>query len=124
MIYQYSSSDVLPLPMVSLYHNLYYYDKYFKVLSVQFGIDMSYHTAYYAPLYMPATGQFCVQNETKVGNYPLLSAYLNFHLKQVRFFVSYYNFSSLFLPKTYYSMPGYPMNPAIFKMGVSWNFYN
>lgn len=124
VIYQYTSSDVLPLPMVSLYHNLYYYDKYFKVLSVQFGVDMSYHTSYYAPLYMPATGQFCVQNETKVGNYPLLSAYLNFHLKQVRFFVSYYNFSSLFLSKTYYSMPGYPLNPAIFKMGVSWNFYN
>ena len=124
VIYQYSSSSVLPLPMLTLYHNLYYKDLYFKVLSIQFGVDMRYHTSYYAPLYMPATGQFCLQEELKVGNYPEMSAYLNFHLKQVRFFVAYSNFGALFLPKNYFSMPGYPINPAQFKLGVSWNFYS
>ena len=124
VIYQYTSSNVLPLPMLTLYHNIYYKDLYFKVLSVQFGIDLRYHSAYYAPLYMPATGQFCIQDKLKVGNYPEMSAYLNFHLKQVRFFVAYSNFGGLFLPKNYFSMPGYPINPPQFKLGVSWNFYS
>lgn len=124
VVYQYASSDVLPLPMVSLYHNFYYFDRYFKVLSVQFGVDARYHTAYYAPLYMPTTGQFCIQDQTKVGNYPVLSVYANFHLKQVRFFVTYTNFNELFMLREYFSMPGYPLFPAVFKMGVSWNFYN
>lgn len=124
VIYQYSSSSTLPLPMLTLYHNIYYRDLYFKVLSVQFGADVRYHTSYYAPLYMPATGQFCLQNEVKVGNYPEMSVYANFHLKQVRFFVAYSNFGGLFLPKNYFSMPGYPINPPQFKLGVSWNFYS
>lgn len=124
VIYQYSSNQVLPLPMITLYHNLYYKDLYFKVLSVQFGVDMRFHTAYYAPLYMPAIGQFCLQNQQKVGNFPEFSGYLNFHLKQVRFFVAYSNFGALFLPKNYFSMPGYPINPPQFKLGVSWNFYS
>lgn len=124
VIYQYASNEILPLPMLTLYHNIYYKDLYFKVLSIQFGVDLRYHTAYYAPLYMPATGQFCLQDEVKVGNYPEMSAYLNFHLKQVRFFVAYSNFGGLFLPKNYFSMPGYPINPPQFKLGVSWNFYS
>ena len=42
---------------------------------------------------MPATGQFYIQRTTKIGNYPLASAYANFHLKQTRFFIEYYHMS-------------------------------
>ena len=125
LVYQASSDqDVLPLPTLALYHNIYYLDRWFDVLNVQFGVDMRYHTAYYAPNYMPATGQFYVQNETKIGNYPVLNAYLNFHLKQVRFFIKYYHFNNLFMEGDYFSMPNYPINPATFRCGLSWNFYN
>ena len=125
IVYQISSDQTaLPLPTLALYHNFYYLDRWFDVLNVQFGIDMRYHTSYYAPNYMPATGQFFVQNETKIGNYPVLNAYLNFHLTQVRFFVKYYHFNELFMEGDYFSMPNYPINPATFRLGISWNFYN
>ena len=62
VIYQLSSnSQVLPLPTLSVYHNLYYHGLWFKVLSMQIGADMRYHTSYYIPAYMPAIGQFYVQ---------------------------------------------------------------
>lgn len=130
VVYQISSDqDRLPLPDLTLYHNFYYLDKWFGVLGVQAGIDLRYHTAYYAPGYMPAIGQFTIQegneeDKVKIGNYPVMNAYVNIHIKQVRFFVKAYHVNNYFMDTDYFSMPGYPINPALFKVGVSWNFYN
>jgi hypothetical protein len=125
-VYQISSQpDILPLPAFSFFSNLYYKSKWFSVLGIQAGVNMRYNTAYYAPNYMPATGQFYLQNKTKIGNFPLMNAYLNFHLKQARIFVEYYHVNQLIVRAGhYFSMPNYPLNPAILKWGVSWNFYN
>ena len=124
-IYQLSSHPtIIPLPKLALYHNFYYHGLWFKVLSMQIGVDMRYHTLYYAPSYMPATGQFYVQDSFKVGNYPVMNAYINAHLKRVRFFLQYYHVNNLFMKGNYYSMPYYPINPAVFKIGLTWNFYD
>ena len=119
-----SHPTILPLPELALYHNLYYDDLWFDVLSMQLGASLSYHSAYYAPTYMPAIGQFYTQSSTLIGNYPLVNVYLNFHLKRTRFFAEYYNVNQLFMKGSYFSMPNYPLNPAIFKVGASWSFYD
>ena len=125
VIYQLSSNqDVIPLPALSLYHNFYYHDKWFKVLSIQAGASVRYHTLYHAPSYMPATGQFYNQTTTEIGNYPVVNVYLNAHLKRTRFFAEYYHVNQLFMNGAYFSMPGYPINPAILKLGLTWNFYD
>jgi len=125
VVYQVSSNqDVLPLPTLALYHNLYYDDLWFKVLSMQIGVNVRYHSAYYAPSYMPATGQFYSQSKILIGNYPVMNAYLNFHLKRTRFFFEYYHVNHLFMKGAYFSMPNYPIDPTITKLGVSWNFYD
>ena len=125
VIYQVSSNqDVLPLPMLTLYHNFYYHDKWFVDLYPQFGVSVRYHTNYFAPSYMPATGQFYNQKTNEIGNYPVLSVYANFHLKKSRFFFEYNNLGRYFLQGWGYHMPNYPINPPMFKMGLSWNFYN
>lgn len=125
VVYQLSSDQsVLPLPELALYHNLYYHGLWFKVLSMQIGADVRYHSAYYAPSYMPATGQFFVQDQVKIGNYPVMNVYINAHLKRTRFFIQYYHLNQLFMKGDYYSMPLYPINPAILKMGLTWNFYD
>lgn len=125
VVYQLSSQpNILPLPDLTLYHNLYFHDKWFKVLSFQLGVNVRYHTAYYAPAYMPATGQFYTQSDIKIGNYPVMNVYVNCHLKRTRFFVEYYHVNQLFMNDDYFSMPNYPIDPAILKMGLSWNFYD
>ena len=99
--YQLSSEkSQLPLPDISAYSNIYLAFKLAKVLTVQIGANVYYNTAYYAPYYEPATQQFQVQEEdkkVKVGNYPLINAYANFHLKQARFFIMAYNLGSKFV---------------------------
>lgn len=123
--YQASSQpDIVPLPTLAAYSNLYLKGTLSQVLLTQVGIDCRYHTLYYAPAYQPATGQFHVQDDVKIGNYPFMNAYANFHLKRARFFVLYSHVSRLLANPAYFSAPHYPMNPAILKVGLSWNFYD
>jgi hypothetical protein len=124
-VYQLTGNqDILPLPDVALYGNIYYKDKFFKVLTVQLGASVRYHTAYYGNAYMPALGQFYLQKNLLIGNYPEMNVYANFHLKTVRFFVQYYHFNKgLFGGNNYLSMPNYPINPATVQFGLSWNFW-
>ena len=42
-IYQYTSSNKLPLPALTLYHNLYYHGCWFKALDTQIGVDMLFY---------------------------------------------------------------------------------
>ncbi len=127
VIYQHASSSIMPLPTITLYHNLYYHGWWFKALYAQIGVDMRYNTAYYAPILNPATGQFCVQDQQKVGNWPMASLYANFYVKalRLRLFAQWTNFIDIMVKdKTYYSMPDYPYNPSTFKVGMAWSFYN
>ena len=125
VIYQHSSSEYLPLPTLTLYHNLYYHDCWFKALDVQMGVDMRFFTKYYAPILNPALGQFCVQDIEQVGNYPVMNVYANFYVKSLRLklFAQYQHFNASFMNKRYFEMPGYPMAPDMFRAGLAWHFY-
>lgn len=120
-----TNDKVLPLPTLSLYHNLYLKFKIAKVLACELGGDLKYFTEYDAPGYSPVIGQFCNQNPNnvvKIGNYPLLSAYVNFDLKRTRFYVQYYH-ANQSDGRSFWA-PGYPMNPSGVHFGLSWNFYD
>lgn len=126
VVYQTSSNqEVIPVPMLSLYTNIYLQAKIVNELTLQFGVDAHYHTRYYAQGYEPALLQFYNQREKQVGNYPISTVYANMHLKQTRFFLMFYNVASAFWkPREYFSLPGYPVNPLVFKVGVSVNLHN
>lgn len=127
VVYQHSSEQaIIPLPDVVEFHNLYYHGTWFKYLDVQGGVDMRMFTQYYAPVLNPAIGQFAVQQDKKVGLYPIIDLYLNLYLRQLRLAVSvqYSHFNKSFMPHTtYFSMPNYPYNPGMFKLAFHWHFY-
>ena len=126
---QYSSNqDVLPLPLVNLYSNLYLQFTYAKVLRIQLGGDVRWFSRYHAPDYAPALEQYFVQegaHRVELGGYPFINAYINFHLKQVRFYVMYHHVTQNALKQTNsFLVPHYPINPRMFKLGFSWNFWD
>ena len=125
VVYQMSSSDKMPLPTLVMYNNLYYHGTWVKVLDVQIGVDMRFFTKYYAPVLNPALGQFCVQNDVQIGNYPVMSAYANFYVRKLRLklFAQFQHFNASFMNKQYFEMPDYPMAPGMFRAGLSWHFY-
>ena len=128
VVYQTSSNRVVSLPALTLYHNLYYHGTWFKALDTQWGVDMRYFTKYHAPVLNPATGQFCVQDEVMVGNYPIMNVYVNFYVRllHLKFFAQYTHFNYWFMRQSagYYAMPSYPMNRDVFRAGLVWHFYN
>ena len=122
-----SDANILPLPSLSLYHNLYLLTKLVKVLTVQLGADVRYITPYYAPAYMPATQQFYLQpeeNRVKTGGYPIVNAYINLHLKRTRIFVMMYHVNAGMGNRQSFLVPHYPINSRLLKIGISWNFYD
>ena len=123
-----SNQNVLPLPDLSLYHNLYIrFGLAKKVLQVELGADVRYFTQYYAPDYSPSLGQYYLQNaETryKLGGYPLVNGYVNIHLKRTRLFLAMYNLIQGQGERSYFEVPHYPLNPRGLKLGVSWNFFD
>lgn len=121
-----TDEDALPLPQLNCYSNLYLLFRIAKVLRVQLGGDVRFFTKYYAPDYSTAIGQFAVQDYdnglVKIGNYPVVNAYVNLHIKRCRLYVDVAHLNAghgnMFLA------PHYPINPMTINFGISWNFFD
>lgn len=121
-----TNQDVLPLPLINIYSNIYLQFRIAKVLRVQLGGDLRFFTGYYAPDYLGAAGMFAVQDAShtriKNGNYPIVNVYANLHLKHCRIYVNVAHVNAgagnMFLA------PHMPMNPMTINFGLSWNFFN
>lgn len=121
-----SNSDVLPLPELTVYSNLFIKFIAFKVLKLQVGVDCDYYTSYKGLNYQPATMSFHVQGDDpiKVGNYPLINVYVNARLYKTRFYIQYSHLNQGWFSKNSFLMPHYPMNPRRLELGLSIDFTN
>lgn len=123
-----SNESVLPVPQLNYWTNLYLDFKIARVLSVNFGAQMSYFTKYYAPEYCAQIGQYAVQEnedvKTEVGGYPFIDVYASFKLKNCRFFLMMNHINAGSGNKNYFLTPHHPQNDGNLRFGLSWNFYN
>lgn len=121
-----TNANVLSVPTVNVYTNLFLRFKIAKVLKVDFGADARYFSKYYAPDYSPQLGQYTVQDNgdgnIKTGNYPIVNVYANMYLKQTRFFIMMSHVNSG--TGEYFLTPHYPINSRVLRFGLSWNFFN
>jgi len=118
-------SAVIRLPEFILEHSLYYENDMFKhAMHLQIGFALFYNSEYYSNAYMPATGQFYLQNSKKYGNYPFIDFFINARIKTVRIFFKIDHLNYGMSGSNYALTPGYPMNDRAFKLGVSWRFFD
>jgi hypothetical protein len=124
--YQVSGNEnILPLPAISLYQSTWFEQTLIRgMMTLQIGFDARYTTAYYGYAYQPATSQFYLQNERKLGNYPYLDAFVNVKHKRARLFFKTEHFNADWLAPEYFSVLHYPGNHRVYKFGLSWTFYN
>ncbi len=124
---QYSSNEVVaPVPDFSAVIS-YYYDFWLvkSVLNLQIGIDCRFTSAYYMPDYNPALSTFFNQREIKSGGYPYMDAFVAAKWKRMRILVKYQHLNNnLFGNDEYFTVANYPLNPGMFKFGISWGFYD
>ena len=121
-----SDESVLPVPTLSAFLS-YYYEFWVKrdVLRVQIGLDGRFNTAYHAPGYNPAISAFYNQREVKIGNYPYIDAFVSAKWKRMRILLKFQHLNqNLFGNGEYFQVARYPLNPRMFKLGISWSFYD
>ena len=123
-----SNKEVLPLPALNVFSNLYLGFKYAKVLNIELGANVTYFTEYEAPDFCPQLNQYAVQenpdSRITLGDYPFVDVYANMHLKRARFFIMWNNIVGNKASKMSFLTPHYPLNHAVMHIGVSWNFFN
>lgn len=120
-----SNEQVLPLPMLAIYANTYFEGKLFQdAIRLRVGADVRYTTKWFAPAYMPATGQYYLQEEKELGAFPKVDAYFVARFKRAAFFMKYEHANKLIGNTNYFSALHYPITPNILKYGVRWYFYD
>lgn len=126
LIYQIvPESTVVRLPKFAIENSIYFETKLFKSnLDLLIGACLNYFSSYYGDAYMPATGQFYLQNEKKIGNYPFVDFFINCKIKVVRVFFKVDHLNNGLSGNNYYVAPNYPINGRAFKIGISWRFFD
>lgn len=121
-----TQEDILSLPAISVYSHNYYQNYLFKrALQLQIGIDVFYNTKFYSDNYMPSIMQFYNQRESKTGNYPKVDVFLNLNIKRAVIFVKYEHLNyNLKTHGEFFSALDYPINPAMLKFGIRWDFFD
>lgn len=95
-----------------------------KLLYFRLGFDIKYFTEFYADSFMPSTGVFYQQKQSKTGNYPFADFFTDIKFKRARFFLKFEHVNSDMTGRNYFSAYHYPMHVRMFKFGISWNFYD
>lgn len=119
------SQAVLNVPDLVV-RNTFYFSNYFfqRALFVQTGITFNYFTKYYANEYNPVIGEFFVQQQKQIGNYPNFDFFFNAKIQRTRVYVKAEHFNSAYQGNNFYSSPSYPFRDMAIRFGLIWNFFN
>ena len=116
---------ILNLPYLVLRNTLYYTKAVFKkAMLLQTGVTVNYFSNYYADDYVGVLGEFFVQDQTKVGGFPVLDFFVNARVQQCRIYLKAEHVNALFTNKvTYYNTPNSPFRDFHIRFGLEWNFF-
>ncbi|WP_310991284.1 putative porin [Aequorivita marina] len=117
--------SVLNVPQLITRNSLYFQEHLFKrALFLQTGVTFKYFTEYNMNAYDPVLAEFYVQNDQKLGGFPLVDVFFNAKIRQTRIFFVYENLTTLFGGKNeHFAAPGQPYRDAVLRFGLVWNFF-
>ncbi|MDB4293291.1 putative porin [Maribacter sp.] len=119
------TNQVLNLPQLVTRNTLYFSSDVFKkAMYLQTGITFKYFTDYTMDAYNPVLGEFYVQNNEKLGGYPLLDFFINARVQQTRIYLKAEHFNSFFSKNNFYAAPDYPYRDFVIRFGLVWNFFS
>jgi len=135
IVYQKTSrQDIMPMPDFYTFNSLYMKATVFKVLKTEFGFDVRYNSKYVNYSYSPAVSQFYIRQSApdakiqykpvKFDSYPIVDLWVRASLRKANIFLKYEYVNQGLQSKGYYTVNRYPMPDKLFKIGLSWNFYD
>lgn len=106
----------------SLYANVHLFN---RALQAQIGIDIRYHSTFYADAYNPYWGLFYRQNQTPIGNYFMGDIFINLQVKRATIYAKAGHLNSLIEQHpNYFLLPHYPANRLGLFFGLTWKFFD
>ena len=126
LAYQKSGNNkVLSVPEFSFFNSSSFNFVLVKnVLKAEVGFDVFFYTKFHADDYMPSTSLFYRQTDTEIGNYPKFDAFLKLKLKRARLFFKFEHANYGMSGSHFYAGIDQPLAPRVFRLGVSWSFYD
>jgi hypothetical protein len=116
--------DVLNVPQIITRNSLYFTDYFFKkALFLQTGFTVNYFSKYYINDYNPVIAEAFVQNDVKVGNFPMIDFFINARIRQTRIFLKAEHFNSKMTGNNFLTAPNYPYRDFTIRFGLIWNFF-
>tara|TARA_R110002012_G_scaffold320819_3_gene545826 strand:- start:38406 stop:40295 length:1890 start_codon:yes stop_codon:yes gene_type:complete len=105
----------------------FYYDSpmFNDNVYVQLGLDIRYHSDYYAEAYFPGTQQFYLQNNFNVYAYPVADVFLDFRINRTRVLLKYNHLNSgLMNNEGYFVTPDYTGYKSFIDLGITWYLFD
>ena len=119
-------SDAFRIP--SFYANTkFYFDSplFDDNVYVQLGLDIRYHSGYFADSYFAGTQQFNLQNNFNVYAYPVADLFLDFRINRTRVLVKYNHLNSgLMAEEGYFVTPDYTGYRSFLDLGITWYLFD
>ncbi len=115
---------VLNVPELVARNTIYFTDYFFKkALFLQTGFVFNYFSSYYGNEYNPIVGEFFVQRDKKIGNFPVLDFFVNAKIQRTRIYLKAEHFNSSFTGNSFYASPNNPYRDFTIRFGLIWNFF-
>jgi hypothetical protein len=123
---RFQTSDLEYMPAVQLFGRMGFDGFLFKAkkLRAALGVEPGYISSYTLLDFVPYMGTYVLPGTAKQFNaMPKLSAFAQFELGFLRWFVRVENIEQVFVPVNYEAL-GYPHVPMQIRVGLSWDIFN
>ena len=122
---QQANIDLVRLPFFGGFARYYVAGKIFKkVLELQVGAEAFYNSSFYGNAYHPSARVFYLQNQTQIGNYPLVDFFVTGKVMTAIIYAKYEHANMDFLQAGFYNTPHYPLPVRVFRLGMRLRLYN
>ena len=119
-----NNTDLMRTPEFYTFNSFYVDQTVFKVLKTNVGFDVRYHTKYKNYSYSPAVSQFYIGSNESFATTPVVDFWIRASLRKANIFLKYEYANQGLGTRGYYTVNRYPMQDRLFKIGLSWNFYD
>ncbi|TXF91268.1 hypothetical protein FUA23_03325 [Neolewinella aurantiaca] len=121
LLLQEADQDVFRLPRIYGEHSFYFSGKWFKVLDVNFGLDLRYASAFSPYYYNPVIQQFQLQDRQSRSFQYQVDPFFSMRVTRFRFFVKYVQANNLVQPDNLlYLTADHPYPDEALRFGFSW----
>jgi hypothetical protein len=121
----FSKPDLIRLPKWQVKSSLYYKNWLFDSnLLFSAGLDFRYSQAHEGKAYQPNYNLRYLQDQQSIAGYPVFDAHVNFKIGRFRGFLRMAHLNKGLAGHDYFGLPGYPIHPRMFTIGIKWTFFN